>query len=1013
MKINKELFHQFFTEVGKKYVDVLVSGQKYIIVDLDELKEYDENLALMIIDKAKFSISVFKEALTDELKKKLESNSIDDFDVGFNGECIPKKIIHEISSTDFGKLIKIRGFTSRIHDVKPMATVMAFRCPECFKNNSNSTVFYIPQISPFNITTPSKTCPDCGNNVQYLMLEDLSEYVDSQEFSLQESHEDCEGRIPQLIHLITTMKHLINMVYVGENIEVVGLVKLMPTYRFRNKSRFFTPYIEIIDIYKDSKNPENITISPEEEQQIIALSKEEGIYEKMIYNITPSIIGMEKFKEAILLVLFGGVQKIKPDVKIRGNIHICCVGDGGLGKALDINTPIPTFEGWKLMKDIKTGDKVFDENGNICNVVATTDVMYNHNVYAVKFDDGSIINADENHLWLTSTIASRASKHKIGLRDKIRINDYRTQTHKRINDNVLTTKQILETLYVKENTNHSIQLSKPLNLPNITLPINPYVLGVWLGDGTACDGSLTSNDIEVIYNIQKRGYVVRKQNKKYGYGILGLNKQLRENNLLKNKHIPLIYLRGSVEQRLELLRGLMDTDGTISSSGLSSFDNINKQLVDNVYELLCSLGIKPHKIIKMSKINGKECGLTYRLNFTTSLPIFSLQRKKQRLPIKTSKVTKNRYIVSIDKIDSVPVKCIMVDSPNHLYLCGKSMIPTHNSQILNSILSLAPKSSLSVGEGISGAGLTAACTKDEATGEFVIEAGTLVLANKGIALVDEIDKMRPEDRQRMHEALEQGIVTIHKGGKHVQLNANMSLIAVGNPIGGRYDTDKSVFENVKFPPTLWSRFDLIFVVIDNPNQENDARIAEHVINNANNEPTIDRKLFRKYIAYAKRFNPVFSRSALEKLEEHYLRVRNAMSINQSKAPINTRQLEGLVRLSEAHARALLKKKVDESDAEAAIKLFNKYLEDINFDIDCQMCGESPEKKTVKDNMEGIFKQLSIFHPNGVPHSLWVEEAKKSGIEKNKALNFIKEMYDASMILISSEDYNEKFYKKAF
>lgn len=667
MKINKELFHHFFTEVGKKYVDILASGQKYIIVDLDELKEYDENLALMIINKAKFSIPVFKEALNDELKKKLESNSIDDFDVGFNGECIPRKVIHEISSTDFGKLIKIRGFTTRIHDVKPMATVMAFRCPECFKNNSNSTVFYIPQINPFNITTPSKTCPDCGNNVQYLMLEDLSEYVDSQEFSLQESYEDCEGRIPQLIHLITTMKHLINTVYVGENIEVVGLVKLMPTYRFRNKSRFFTPYIEIIDIYKDSKNPENITISPEEEQQIIALSKEEGIYEKMIYNITPSIVGMEKFKEAILLVLFGGVEKIKSDVKIRGNIHICCVGDGGLGK----------------------------------------------------------------------------------------------------------------------------------------------------------------------------------------------------------------------------------------------------------------------------------------------------------------------------------------------------------SQILNSILSLAPKAILSVGEGISGAGLTAACTKDEATGEFVIEAGTLVLANKGIALVDEIDKMRPEDRQRMHEALEQGTVTIHKAGKHLQLSANMSLIAVGNPIGGRYDTDKSVFENVKFPPTLWSRFDLIFVVTDNPNQENDARIAEHIINNANNEPTIDRKLFRKYIAYAKRINPVFSRSALEKLKEHYLRVRNAMSINQSKAPINTRQLEGLVRLSEAHARALLKKKVDESDAEAAIKLFNKYLEDINFDIDCQMCGESPEKKTVKDIMEGIFKQLSIFHPNGVPHSLWVEEAKKSGIEKNKALNFIKEMYDASMILIASEDYNEKYYKKAF
>lgn len=365
----------------------------------------------------------------------------------------------------------------------------------------------------------------------------------------------------------------------------------------------------------------------------------------------------------------------------KGDITLC-TGYGNHGKALALDTDIPTIDGWKKMGDLIVGDKVFDENGNICNVTYVTNTMYNHKCYKVLFSDGTEVIADENHLWETYTLNARISeKNKNKNSKKIRPKGT-NQEYKRILPKVRTTKEISESLLsIRSNGrqfhNHSINFSKAIDLPNKNLPIDPYTLGVWLGDGTTCDGGLTSNDIEIVDNLRNLGWDVRKRKAQFSYGIMGFKRILKENGFLNNKNIPLLYLRSSKEQRLELLKGLMDTDGYIDKTGSCEFTNINKKLANEVYELITSLGLKATINEYDAKLYGVYISKKYRIVFKPFFPVFKLSRKLKR---HTNKIKcKYRYIISCDEVESVPVRCITVDSPSHLYLCTKSFIPTHNT----------------------------------------------------------------------------------------------------------------------------------------------------------------------------------------------------------------------------------------------------------------------------------------------------------------------------------------------
>jgi len=262
---------------------------------------------------------------------------------------------------------------------------------------------------------------------------------------------------------------------------------------------------------------------------------------------------------------------------------------------------------------------------------------------------------------------------------------------------------------------------------------------------------------------------------------------------------------------------------------------------------------------------------------------------------------------------------------------------TAKSEMLKFCARIAPRGLYTSGRGSTAAGLTAAVVRDT-SGIFMLEAGAVVLGDQGLVCIDEFDKMRPEDRSALHEVMEQQSASIAKGGIVATLNARTSILAAANPIYGKYDPFKNIHENVNLPIPLLTRFDLIFVVRDIPTPQQDRDIAQHILSQHGTYGTdttslVDIDILTKYLAYAKRIDPVLTKEAESKIMEFYLKMRSVEGEDKEKMiTITPRQLEGLIRLSTARAKLLLKNQVEGEDAERAIYLFNEMLKNSGVDV---------------------------------------------------------------------------------
>jgi replicative DNA helicase Mcm len=268
----------------------------------------------------------------------------------------------------------------------------------------------------------------------------------------------------------------------------------------------------------------------------------------------------------------------------------------------------------------------------------------------------------------------------------------------------------------------------------------------------------------------------------------------------------------------------------------------------------------------------------------------------------------------------------------HILIVGDPGIG--KSQMLKYVSKLAPRGIYTSGKGTSGVGLTAAAVRDE-FGGWSLEAGALVLGDRGNVCIDELDKMRSEDRSAIHEALEQQTISIAKAGIMATLNSRCSVLAAANPKFGRFDQYKSIGEQIDLPSPILSRFDLIFVVEDKPNVEKDSKLAAHIlrIHKAGSIPfEIEPELLRKYIAYARReVSPKLTDEAIAVLQEFYVGMRGGAAEDDSPVPITARQLEALIRLSEASSRIRLGTEVTEIDAQRAITIQMKCMKQVGYD----------------------------------------------------------------------------------
>lgn len=370
-----------------------------------------------------------------------------------------------------------------------------------------------------------------------------------------------------------------------------------------------------------------------------------------------------------------------------------CIKPSQIGLCLKLDTPIITTKGWTTIGEISVGDYVYAPDGEETKVTFKSEVYTDHPCYEITFSCGTKIVADENHKWKVDSQYKFESDNieKVGGRYV----------------GVTTTKE----LYLKQHRNgrnsFSIENTKPLESSFTAFDLDPYILGLWLGNGNSHTGYITlaSKDVaDVIQNLDLDKYCVEVKDtilettKTLVIKVKGSNKTimslLKELNIKKGvKVFPTSYLLGSKNQRIRLIQGLMDTDGSIEKNGSCQFTNINYSIIEGLRVLLSCLGITSHLKTRglnhdlNNSLNIKRRHPIYVVNFRafSDTPVFSLKRKAC-LQLKRPENNSNRYshkrkIVSVIPVEPTPVQCIQVDHPDHLFLCSESLITTHNTEV--------------------------------------------------------------------------------------------------------------------------------------------------------------------------------------------------------------------------------------------------------------------------------------------------------------------------------------------
>lgn len=372
------------------------------------------------------------------------------------------------------------------------------------------------------------------------------------------------------------------------------------------------------------------------------------------------------------------------------------------GKDVALDTPIPTPRGWTTMRQVRVGDRVIAPDGTATTVVAESPVFVGHDCFRMRFSNGEQIVAGADHQWVTT---ARVDKVGAGIgqgRNKSGLNLSRTRT----------TREIFETQRygARGDRNHSLAMPAPIVGEQRQLPLDPYVLGLWLGNGHTAESALTSwiedrphyraaltaagiafserADKQTCWRYNLREDALQAVSGGEAVAARPLTGRMRQMGVIGRKHIPPIYLRASAADRLALLQGMMDTDGTISKDGRClSYSTTQEELATGVCELLATFGVKYSTKRKPSRCQTGPCRDHWSIQFYVSrdaLPVFRLERKLCRMrregdgPRARSRTVQ---ITSVEPVASVPTKCISVDHPSHQFLIGRTMLPTHNTLV--------------------------------------------------------------------------------------------------------------------------------------------------------------------------------------------------------------------------------------------------------------------------------------------------------------------------------------------
>ena len=1042
----KEFISGFRDEGGRfKYVERLrrmasLEGRS-LIIEFADLYRYDALLAEELVEKPHRVLRDAEEAVREILE--LEYPELVEkkrrFYVRVTGLFDTVKI-RDVRSEHIGKLVQVEGIVTRMHPIRSRMVKAVFRHDKC------ESEFQWPQDEEElgeRVEKPS-ICPVCGEGGgRFLLVGDKSEYVDWQKIVVQEKPEDVPGgQMPRSIE-VQLRGDIVDSVRPGDRVSIAGVVKLSGA---SERSPLYELYIDANSVRVSERALEEVSITREDEEMIREIARDPWVKERIIASIAPSIYGYWDLKEAIALLLFGGVPKILPDgTRIRGDIHVLFIGDPGVAKSQLLQAAAriaprsvfttgkgSTAAGLCVSGDtlVYSGDGVENARSIVesraSNVAIASGLMVTiaeplilasytdgslvrsraHNTYALVADSIVKVETSLGHE-LKVTPETRVLSFRYGVLEWVKAGELREGDYivaaRRLPQLLPTSKFTLLDLLpgsslveLKEDLGGIVALIKHVNRPPKALPSRRFfklgelrrllnILGLDLGD------------VEVfIEKVSRGGRGVRTGVRipVVGEGLLEflaymytLGRLVGGGRVYKVKFkVKSRELADTIALRVEELFTIKPTVKSLGD-GRGYIVEVKSGILG---DLLLGLGIKPSGGAYAAKIpsftamlpepllsafirtffdvrGGVRRGYVYLTVGSELLArqlslllrrfgvIATLVRRGGKVELRVSDYISLKAFkdnVGFSSVERMKALEALVEGRRHFRPPWLLDISDNIVAVKVTGVSFEPGGIVYdvtvdgvhnfVAEGFI-VHNTAAVVRDPKTNEFYLEAGALVLADGGVAVIDELDKMEKSDRVAIHEAMEQQYISISKAGIVARLNARTSILAAGNPKLGVYDPQKSFIDNVNLPPTILSRFDLMFVVRDIISVERDRRLVSHILEahsvSERFKPEISPDILKKYVIYARRYvRPRLTPQARKLIEEFFVEMRSsALSYqaqgSQAPIPITARQLEAIIRLAEAHARMALRDEVLEEDAEAAIRLMSSYLQSVGLDVE--------------------------------------------------------------------------------
>jgi replicative DNA helicase Mcm len=1034
-------FEEFCTQPSvKRALETLADSypqERSFELDLDALARFDPDLADELVENPDSYLASCQQAIAHS---GFHTISGVDFKPNVRPINVPdsrRVMVLDLGAAELDKLVGIEGVLSSITEIKPRLVRAVWKCPHC----DATTITSPDKTSPVN--APS-SCQQCGRGGLKLD-ERASTFVNMQRAQMQDPVEKMRGNIPAVHAELWMEDDLTNTVAPGDKVMVSGVLRLKPVVQGKNKSSVYSKYFDICAIHKVEMDFEEIEISREEEQQILQLKEDPQLFQKIVGSIAPSIYGYSELKSAIALQLFGGTPgKILPDgERIRSDIHVLLIGDPGClvgdERIVAGNGAILKMEnaGHFHLQEINL--QVLTGEGGKKRDWATVFHRYkNQPVIEVITESGKSVKGTLNHPLEVVEGLQRSWKRL----DELKVGDR------------LASVTSIPCTITKPIPTGFVPLKRTLGprfkgkLPKLLTPELAGLLGYVLGDGWVRGkevGFLVAEpEKDILPDLLKRcrklfGIVAHpvsrhllpgRKVKLYYYTLN--SKDLASNLLsLREKRVPDLVLQSGNKVAAEFLRWLFEADGTVFDKGRGrravGLKAKNIELLRDVQMLLLRFHVH-------SRIVGNAL-LIRRGNdikrFSKSVGFVSAKKNGKlaglvRHAQDFSRV-KDQRIERIVKVIRHPVQTVYdIEVPSsHRFIANGIM--SHNtgkSTILEYVRHIAPKCVVVSGGSSSGVGITAAAERDELTEGWILKAGAMVLANGGLVAIDEVDKMKEEDRGAMHQAMEQQRISVAKAGIVTEFQSRTSVLAAANPKHGRFDLNTPIPTQFALSAPLISRFDLIFAIRDVLDESKDRKMASHILEGhmvakragqsaavaplksagpkeaakfESINPAIDSPVLRKYIAYARRnVFPEMTLEAAQKIEAYYVELRR-LGKDQNTFAVTARQIEAIIRLSQAAAKLRMSPLVELADAQTAIDLTDFMVHEIyidretgRLDSDVVNIGQSKSRqdrvRSVLSLITSMEKQVDLVSIDEM-----VKQCADYGIDEQAARKLVDEL----------------------